>query len=228
MIRLPLLLLIALPLVAGDEVVMLLDISNSVAPAFEINVSATGQSLAALPDGACVTVLAVTRASFRAPKFLIRRTCIGVADYATDSRPTVARQQLAHHWRDAVEGLHATEPVTDIVGALHYAAWLLEEYSGSRRWIAVWTDARNTSDPNLNTLPGLKKAFAALPRGSVQLPRLAGVQIVMVGVDTIGRDPQYMAALRDFWTQYLNMSGGALVRFSPQPEWTLSTVSGRR
>lgn len=230
-----LLLVILLPLAAMAisvdehvELVLLLDTSRSVSTLFQSNLAAVGEMLATLPPNSCVTVLAISRQSFREPKLLIRRTCVPFSDFTTDSRPSVARLQLRRRWNELSSSLRADEPGTDLVGALHYGAWLLDDHVESTRWIVAWTDCRNTTDPDVSASPALQSSFSLLQRGSINLPRLAGVKVAMVGVDTLGRDPRFMTSLRGYWDLYLRLSGGRLVRFSSQPEWNLFVETAPR
>lgn len=142
----------------------------------------------------------------------VRRNCreIGAREYLAMAANAEARKEQGHLARAATGATVALliYSRTDVIGALRMLAGFIG-MSGEPMRIVILSDMRQSS-PELNLESPQRivvgQAMEAVKRGA-GLPKLDQSEIFLLGVDPSNKTAAYMAALREFWTDFFSAAG---------------------
>jgi hypothetical protein len=221
--------LLAIPFVAHERaaaqnhttVVIAVDLTQSVAVVgpdqkseFEKNIEAVSRLLAQVQADSRVTVIGITDHSFTQPDLLLSATIPADAGYFGE-RLAAARAELVRAWKTRSSKLQPRYRSTDILGALMLAGQVFDQKNAGRKVLVVYSDMRHhTADLDLES-PVTPPRFAPLrtsydPAGW----GLRDAEFYVLGVDGAGKSTTCWRALRQFWTDFLAVSGARLKGYS--------------
>ncbi len=187
----------------------------------EENIRTVSAVIAQLPVSTRLTVVGITSRSYSSPLILLDgRTPLDAGPFS--NRLASSRKTLLTVWTKRTQGLKPTYKETDILGAAIYAGDALKRSDAERKVLVILSDGRNfTRELDLET-PEKIDVPLSIKRVKEQglLAVLAGVQTYMLGAgDHSGkRGTTYAQGLKQFWTQYVQLSGGSLEVFSTTRE----------
>jgi hypothetical protein len=193
--------------------IVILDLSASTAAnEFTRNVQAVEGIIERVPPETRLAVLGVTEASFSAPPLFVRTSPQNAGrfgEHLGDWRASAIRA-----WRQVAGGLRPTAKGSDLLGALVRASSEFEESPRASKTLILLSDMRHVGRGlNLENGRGRPALVSLEERGLVA--RLDGVQVWMLGVQTVGTDIAQWRDLKAFWTEYFLKAGAHVKTFSP-------------
>lgn len=195
-------------------VIPVLDLSKSVSPEnFRANVVTVTAIVSRLRPGDRVLVLGISD-SFGRPTILLDVTMPTDSGYFS-FQERAAHETILAQWANLVRTLRPTYNRTDVVGALSVIPYL----SGVRTkdaCIVVLSDLQN-STPELDLEHRDQIPVGRILRSLRQrkaIPRLDAASVFLLGVDPVGKNAAYFAALREFWFQFFREAGATVRTFS--------------
>lgn len=188
---------------------ILIDLTKSTTTEnFRANCRAVADILGRLESGDRVVVLGITDA-FGSVPVLMDRELPGKS--YLDLQVQAARETLRSDWLKIAEGLQPVYARTDIIGALRMLADFIG-MSGEPMRIVILSDMRQSSpELDLESMQRIvvSQAMNAVKRGA-SLPKLDQSDVFLMGVDPVNKTAAYMAALREFWSEFFSASGAQL------------------
>lgn len=198
---------------SARNVVVLLDLTKSVTlESFEANVRAVDTLLSRAAAQQRVVVLGITD-GFGRPAMLLDRTLPASGYLGLELQ--AAREVLVAEWQALGQKLQPAYSRTDILGTLALLGYLGDLSFGDTTLI-VFSDLRQSSallDIERTDRINVEQVLARLKKGGA-LPKLAGMQVFLLGVEPAGKSAAYFASLKAFWERLLAEAGAQVRLFS--------------
>ena len=209
------------PKIAAEDVIVLLDMSRSVADVLPTYLTAVERLIMALPETdrheTCFTVIGITAASYERP-FKIAMGCLpsGPSGILMHSmRRAEAKHVLTKQWREANIQLGTASYRTDVLGAIAFTAKVFRGYA-TKRTMVIASDMRHfTAEINLEGAEEIDDRQLQRVRELRLLADLSGVEVCVVGVHALGlsgvRGRVYHESLLRFWRRYFQEAHARLL-----------------
>jgi hypothetical protein len=199
--------------VAPRPVVVLLDLTISTRKeSFAANKRTVSDVINLLAGGQRILVLGIAD-SFGHSEILMDRQVPQARGYlGVELR--AARERLIAEWDRLSKNVELKYKQTDIIGTLSLLPYLghLEQVSIQ---LVVLSDLRQSVDLDLER-PTRLAAQTMLERAQRHpgIPRLAGAEVHLLGVDPVGKSAEYFRELREFWTRFFSAAGARVETFT--------------
>lgn len=198
------------------SMVIILDLSSSAANAeFARNVQAVESLIRQAPAGGTrLVILGVTEVSFGTASLLTLTSPSApgrLGEYQASWQANAVKQ-----WRKVAGTLAPHAKGSDLFGALARAALEFAEAPQGPKHLIILSDMRQVGRGfNFERPVGdpIKVSEDIHRRGLI--PRLGGVEVWALGVQTSGTDERQWARLRTVWSEYIRRAGAELRAFSP-------------
>jgi hypothetical protein len=182
-----------------------------VVPPYRQNFAAVEKLLAQAAPGQKITVAAIHAATLTAPRILLTATLDADPGYFKE-RITNARQQLIAAWRRSAAVLKPEDRQTSVFGAFLLASQILPR-AGSCAALVVLSDMLEASkEANFESLQRIDAPKELAHAKALNLiPDLAGIDVYVLGTQLPqDRSIACWMQLRQFWSAYVQASGGRL------------------